>query len=416
MQDLLFLAHRMPYPPDKGDKIRAYHVLRHLAERFRIHLGCFADEPGDVQHAARLDEYCASVFVAPLNRRKALVRGVGALAVGGCLSEAYFQDSRMRRWVKDTMQRVRPRNVFVFCSAMAPYAMPYARESRIVLDMVDVDSEKWRAYAESSAWPMNRLYARESRALLRLERRSAMACERSLFVSQAEAETFLRAAPETSGRVSHFQNGVDLDYFNPARDFSNPFPSEILPIVFTGRMDYRPNIEAVRWFAEEVFPVVRRAHPKVEFWIVGASPSARVAKLAQKPAVRVTGRVPDVRPYLANAACIVAPLHVARGLQNKMLEAMAMARPVVATPAAFEGLSAVAGRDALIAETAPGFAQAVISVIAGRFAGSAPEAASASKPTTIGAAISRCSTASCARHAMSATLPSRSTGAITQWR
>jgi len=113
MQDLLFLAHRMPYPPDKGDKIRAYHVLRHLAERFRIHLGCFADEPGDVQHAARLDEYCASVFVAPLNRRKALVRGVGALAVGGCLSEAYFQDSRMRRWVKDTMQRVRPRKVFV---------------------------------------------------------------------------------------------------------------------------------------------------------------------------------------------------------------------------------------------------------------------------------------------------------------
>jgi len=275
----------------------------------------------------------------------------------------------MRRWVKDTMQRARPRNIFVFCSAMAPYAMPYARENRIVLDMVDVDSEKWRAYAENSAWPMNLLYARESRALLSLERRSAMACERSFFVSQAEADTFLRAAPETSGRVSHFQNGVDLDYFNPARDFSNPFPSETLPIVFTGTMDYRPNIEAVRWFAEEAFPIVRRAHPKAEFWIVGANPSSRVAKLAHKPAVRVTGRVPDVRHYLANAACVVAPLHVARGLQNKMLEAMAMARPVVATPAAFEGLSALAGRDALIAETPSAFAQAVISVMAGEVRG-----------------------------------------------
>jgi sugar transferase (PEP-CTERM/EpsH1 system associated) len=365
MQDLLFLAHRLPYPPDKGDKIRAYHVLRHLARKFRVHLGCFADEPGDLQYASRLGDYCTSVFVVPLNRRKALARGLTALAAGRSLSEAYFRDVRMSRWVAETMATVSPANVFVFCSAMAPYALPYASTNRTVLDMVDVDSEKWRAYAENAAWPISLLYARESRALLSLERRAAMTCERSFFVSQAEADTFLRAAPEASGRVGYFQNGVDLDYFNPARDFANPFSSECSPIVFTGTMDYRPNIEAVQWFAEEVFPTVRRAHPKAEFWIVGANPSPRVAKLAHKPAVRVTGRVSDVRPFVANACCIVAPLRIARGVQNKMLEAMAMARPVVATPAAFEGISAVPAQDVLIAETAPLFAQAVISVLSG---------------------------------------------------
>jgi sugar transferase (PEP-CTERM/EpsH1 system associated) len=365
MEDLLFLAHRFPYPPDKGDKIRAYHVLRHLAQKFRIHLGCFVDEPGDLQYASRLREYCASLFVVPLSRRKALARGLTALAAGGSLSEVYFRDVRMSRWVAETMASVKPRNIFVFCSAMAQYALPYASANRTVLDMVDVDSEKWRAYAEKAAWPINLLYARESRALLSLERRAAMTCESSFFVSQAEADTFLRAAPEALGRVGYFQNGVDLDYFNPARDFANPFSSENSPIVFTGTMDYRPNIEAVQWFADEVFPTVRRAHPKAEFWIVGASPSSRVAKLAHKPGVRVTGRVSDVRPFLANAACIVAPLHIARGVQNKMLEAMAMARPVVATPAAFEGISAIAGRDVLIAETAPLFAQAVMSVLSG---------------------------------------------------
>jgi sugar transferase (PEP-CTERM/EpsH1 system associated) len=365
MGDLLFLAHRVPYPPDKGDKIRAYHVLRHLAQTFRIHLGCFADDPKDEQYRAQLADLCATVFVAPLSRKTALARGLGALALGGSLSEFYFHDARMTRFVADTMARVRPENIFLFCSAMAPYAMPYARTHRVHLDLVDVDSEKWRAYSEKAAWPLNRLYGRESRALLRLERRSALAFDRSFFVSKAEADTFLEQAPEASGRVGHFQNGVDLEYFNPARDFANPFDSQTLPIVFTGTMDYRPNIEAVEWFAEKVFPGIRRSNCKAAFWIVGANPAPRVAKLAHKPAIRVTGRVPDVRPYLSHAACVVAPLHIARGVQNKMLEAMAMARPVVATPAACEGLSAIAGKDVLLAETPSQFADAVCSVIVG---------------------------------------------------
>jgi len=182
---------------------------------------------------------------------------------------------------------------------------------------------------------------------------------------QEDSKVFLRAAPETAGRVGFFQNGVDLDYFNPARVFAKPFAAEAVPIVFTGTMDYRPNIEGVEWFARQILPLVRRNHPKAEFWIVGSYPSARVTKLAQNSAIRVTGRVADVRPYLAHAACVVAPLHIARGLQNKVLEAMAMARPVVATPAACEGLSAKAGQDLLLAETADAFAGAVSLVVAG---------------------------------------------------
>ncbi len=369
LSDLLYLAHRVPYPPDKGEKIRAFHVLKHLAKDFRVHLGCFADDPEDEQHAEALKVYCASVVIVPLHRKQALARGLAGLAMGGSLSEFYFRDARMTRFVAETMARVRPENLFLYCSAMAPYALPYARSHRIVLDMVDVDSEKYRAYAEKSAWPLNWLFRRESRALLGLERRAAMAFDRSLFVSDAEAQAFLARAPEAEAKTGHFSNGVDLGYFDPGHPFVSPFAPESTAIVFTGTMDYRPNIEAVEWFTKEAFPLIVRAHLDAEFWIVGSNPAPSVKRLAQQRGVRVTGRVPDVRPYLAHAGCVVAPLHIARGVQNKVLEAMAMAAPVVATPAACEGISAVAGEHVLVAGTPIEFADAVSSVLSGGAAG-----------------------------------------------
>ena len=363
--DLLYLAHRMPYPPDKGEKIRAYHVLKHLAENFRIHLGCFADDPADEKYAAPLQEICASVLVLPLNRKAALARGLAHLMMGGCLSEAYFRDARMTRFVAEMVQRHKPQAMFLYCSAMAPYAMPYASSYRVLMDMVDVDSEKYRAYSRNAAWPVSMLYAKEARALFALERRAALAFERSFFVSKAEADTFLRNAPEAAERVGYFHNGVDLDYFNPGQEFASPFGEGAVPVVFTGTMDYRPNVEAVAWFAESVFADVRRNHPQAEFWIVGANPAPRVLKLAEARGIRVTGRVPDVRPYLKHARCVVAPLHIARGVQNKVLEAMAMAKPVVATGAACEGISAAPGTDLLLAEGAEEFSAAIASVLNG---------------------------------------------------
>jgi len=364
--DLLYLAHRVPYPPDKGEKIRAYHVLKHLAENFRIHLGCFADDPADEKYAGALKDICASVLVVPLNRKLALARGLMHLMMGGCLSEAYFRDARISRFVADIVQRSKPKAMFLYCSAMAPYAVPYASSHRVLLDMVDVDSEKYRAYSGNAAWPASMLYAREARALFGLERRAALAFERSFFVSKAEADTFLKDAPEAIGRVGYFHNGVDLAYFSPAQDFASPFAEDALPIVFTGTMDYRPNIEAVAWFAERVFADIRRSHAKAEFWIVGANPAPGVLKLAETAGIRVTGRVADVRPYLSHARCVVAPLHIARGVQNKVLEAMAMAKTVVATEAACEGISAIPGKELLLAQSPQEFAAAVCSVLNGQ--------------------------------------------------
>jgi sugar transferase (PEP-CTERM/EpsH1 system associated) len=368
MEDILLLVHRIPFPPDKGEKIRAYHLLRHLARTHRVHLGCFVDDPHDLQHTDALKELCATVFVVGIDRKVSLARGLAALALGSSLSQAYFRDSRMARWTSETMARVNPSSIFVFCSAMAQYALPYAQSHRVIVDMVDVDSEKYRAYAESSKWPMKGLYLRESLALLRMERHTAKVAERSFFVSRAEADAFLAAAPEAKGKVGYFQNGVNYRHFDPALAFISPFAGQSSAIVFTGTMDYRPNIEAVEWFAKSCFPAIAQSHPSAQFWIVGANPSAGVNKLAREPGIRVTGRVPDVRPYLAHAACIVAPLHIARGVQNKVLEAMAMARPVVATPAACEGLSAIPGRDLVVAESPEQFHEAVCSVLTGKTA------------------------------------------------
>jgi len=372
--DLLYLAHRVPYPPDKGEKIRSYHVLKHLAQHFRIHLGCFADDPADEKYEAPLKELCASVFVAPLNRKAAVASGLLSLMTGGCLSETYFRDARMTRFVTDIVQRVKPQAMFLYCSAMAPYAIPYASTHRVWMDMVDVDSEKYLAYSRNAAWPMSMLYAKESKALFALERRGALAFERSFFVSKAEADTFLKNAPEASGRVGYFHNGVDLDYFSPVHDFADPFGKDAVPVVFTGTMDYRPNIEAVVWFAEKVLPQIRHAYPKAQFWIVGANPSAQVLKLAGTEGIRVTGRVPDVRPYLKHGRCVVAPLHIARGVQNKVLEAMAMGKAVVATQAACEGISATLGTELLLADTPEAFALSVGSVLSGK-AGQVAQAA-----------------------------------------
>ena len=366
VQDLIFLTQRIPFPPDKGDKIRSYHVLRHLAERHRIHLGCFIDDPHDERHVPRLRELCTSMLCLPIRRPFALARGAAHLARGHSLSEGYFADARMARWVRSTVADVVPENIFVFCSSMAPYALAVRDRCRVVMDMVDVDSEKWRAYAEAAAWPLNALYAREASAVLALERRAALAFDRSFFSSPHETELFLRRAPDCAGKVGSFLNGVDFDYFDPQRAYDNPYPDGIEAVAFTGAMDYEPNVRAVIWYARNVFAEIRRTRPRSEFWIVGANPSPAVAALADSGGIRVTGRVPDMRPYLRYAGCVVAPLQIARGLQNKVLEAMAMDRTVVATPPAWEGLTAVPGKELFLAETAAEFAATVLDVLAGR--------------------------------------------------
>ena len=362
--DLLFLSQRIPYPPDKGDKIRSFHILQRLARRFRVHLGCFFDDPADEKYAGPLSEICGSVFARYLPPLTMKMRALRALAGTKSFSEVCFHDPNMALWVRKTIEDNRIADAFVFSSAMAPYLFGVGINK--VLDIVDVDSEKWRVYGENSGWPLGWVYAREAGRLLALERRAALSYDRSLFVSVAEADVFLKRVPEAASRVAAMSNGVDTGYFDPAHDFSSPFPAGAPAVVFTGTMNYRPNIEAVTWFATEIFPVVRRRIPAVEFWVVGAHPAPAVRALAGD-GVRVTGQVPDVRPYLAHADCVVAPLKIARGVQNKVLEAMAMGRVVVATPEAREGIDAEPGTEIVVGADAGSLAGAVCTALAGKY-------------------------------------------------
>lgn len=357
-EGLLFLAHRLPYPPNKGDKIRSFHLLRHLAARHAVHLGAFVDDPDDWRHADALKPYCASMRLLPLHPRRARLASLAGFVTGEALTLPYYRSRALGRWAQDLADRGTVSRGLAFSSAMAQF-MP-AGLARRVLDMVDVDSDKWAQYAPTQRWPLSWVYAREGRRLAGWEARVAQDFDATLLVSRDEAALLQARVPQARARIGAFENGVDADYFSPARDYPNPYPDGTLNIVFTGAMDYWPNIDAVTWFADRVFPAIREAVPAARFSIVGSRPGAAVLALARQPDVAVSGSVADVRPWLAHAACAVAPLRIARGVQNKVLEAMAMARPVVATPQAAEGIRARAGRDFVEARDAAAFAAAVI--------------------------------------------------------
>ena len=328
MSDILFLAHRVPYPPDRGDKIRSHHVLRHLAARARVHLLAFADDPADYASHPELLKLTASRTIIP--RRTGRVSAtLAALTSGRPASLTAFDDPAMRAAVAAA-----PRTDATYCFSgqMAQYLPDDGRPA--VMDFVDVDSAKFAQLATTAALPLRPLLRREARLLGRYERDIASRTTASLFVTEAEATLFRRGG--TRGRVVAVENGIDARYFDPHAEFE-PLDEAGPLIVFTGQMDYQPNIDAVTWFARAVLPGVRQRHGQARFAIVGRNPTAAVNALAA-PDVLVTGAVPDTRPWLAAAAVCVAPLHLARGVQNKVLEAMAMARPVVASPGAAEGI------------------------------------------------------------------------------
>lgn len=367
MAKILFLAHRVPFPPNKGDKIRAWHILKHLTSRYRVRLGCLVDDPHDRVYIADLERHCAEVkaiSVSPLGQR---VRMLTDFRPGQPLSTSYFHAPELAAWVDGAVRKHAIRHAFVFSSPMMAY-VPRRHGLKTILDLVDVDSEKWRDMAERARAPQRWIYAREAATLLAFERRMAGEAEHALFCSEPEAELFCRRAPEASATTVWMRNGIDFDYFSPTQTSANPYPDSRPVIAFTGDMGYWPNIDAVLWFAREVFPALLDRSPRPRFAIVGAHPAASVRKLANDD-ILVSGRVDDVRPYLAHAAVVVAPLQVARGIQNKVLEGMAMGKAVVATSAAEQGLGVDEVGAVLIADTAREMAQRVAEVLDGRHAG-----------------------------------------------
>ena len=361
MANILFLVHRMPYPPNKGDKVRSFHLLKHLAARHRVFLGTFIDDPDDERHLPAVRAYCADVHAPRLNPLTARVTSLTGLLGTQALTLRYYQQASMRRWVQDVVARQAVDCTLVFSSSMAQYALPGS--GPLLLDLVDVDSAKWTAYAPEHRWPMSWLYRREGRTLLACERAAAGRADHTFLATESEAALFRGLAPESADRVSELSNGVDANYFQPQADRASPFAPGEIPIVFTGAMDYWPNIDAVCWFAAEMLPRLRARHPALRFHIVGRSPAPAVRALAGE-AVHVSGTVPDVRPYLQHAAVVVAPLRLARGIQNKVLEAMAMARPVVAAAPCVEAITASPGRHLLSAADAPAFVNAIEGLLA----------------------------------------------------
>lgn len=355
--NLIYLAHRIPYPPDKGDKIRSFHQVRGLSERNDVHLITFADTREDLRHADSMRRYCRSVEIVYRNPRTALLRAGFAVLTGESLSVAAFHSRALGRAVEKLLETGSIDAAIVFSSAMAQY-LPYPPSIPVILDMVDVDSDKWRSYASTQPPPRSWVYGLEGKRLASFEDRWGNASDRCVVAARAEADLL---EGRIRSPVTVLTNGVDLEYLRPA----DPVDSrERGPeLVFVGMMDYFPNEDAVTHFAHEVLPLVRSAMPGTTFTIVGRNPTSRVRGLARVPGVRVTGAVPDVRPYVASASVSVAPFRIARGIQNKVLEAMAMARPVVGTALGFQGLSATPSDGIRIADDPEGMAREIVAIL-----------------------------------------------------
>ena len=331
----LLLVHRIPFPPDKGDKIRSWRLFKYLAERYSLSLGCFIDDEADWAHTEQLRAMCADVCFIKLSPVKQRLKSLSGLITGEALSVPYYQNRKMHDFVK----QVRARQLVVevaFSSSMAPYLK--SATCKILIDMVDVDSAKWAEYAAMKSLPTSFIYNRESKKLAGLEAELTHWADCTFLISKPEQALAMRLPGVRPERLDWWMNGVDTDYFNPA--VTPALDQEAPDVVFTGAMDYWANIDAVMWFKTHVWPSLRAAKPDITFAIVGARPPAQITKLDGQDGIRVTGRVEDVRPWIGAAKISVAPLRIARGVQNKVLEAMAMARAIVASPEAATGIDA----------------------------------------------------------------------------
>lgn len=356
---LLYLCHRVPYPPDKGDKIRAFNEIRSLSKRHRIHLLTLADS--EVPDLAPLEQMCERVEVFPVQRSGGFLRAALGVFTPRPLTLAFFNSAELRQRAEELARNERFDLVVVYCSAMAPYAEPFAEAGTpAVLDMVDVDSAKWRQYSRYAPLPMRPVYALEARRLQEYEASLTERFERIVLATGNETRLLKAFAPEA--KAATIPNGVDLDFFRPLDLPRSPHPT----LVFTGQMDYFANVDGMVHFSRGVFPRLRQRFPELELLIVGRSPAPAVRALDELPGIHVTGAVGDVRPFLARAWAFVAPLRIAQGVQNKVLEAMAMNVPVVCTDRVFAGLSEGGfrhGRDLLAASTDRGLEESLASLL-----------------------------------------------------
>ena len=354
---ILYICHRIPYPPDKGDKIRVFHQLRALASRHDVDLFTLADRAEDMAHQAALGQYCRSVKVARLFPRVGRLRALPSLLTRTPLTIPYFYSAELARAIRSALNQHSYDRIFISCSAMAQYAEGI-KDIPVLMDLVDVDSDKWKQYARFARFPFSAIYRREGRRLREYERKVCESVSCVLVTTEREARLVREISDTAEVRV--IPNGVDTGYFKPS---AIPTPATRPTVTFTGDMSYFPNEEAVIFFARKVLPLIRKAEPKVQFLIVGRNPSSSVRRLRELEGVEVTGFVPDVRTYLAQTHVAVAPFTIAAGIQNKILEAMAYCLPVVATSRTAGGLSAGVAEIVETGNTAEDLAEKVVRLL-----------------------------------------------------
>lgn len=353
---ILFLSHHFPYPPDHGARIRALHFIRHLAQNNSVTVATLAHTEQEVSQGAGLQEFCHEVIAEILPSRIRWLQALKALCSSLPSSVAYFRSVPLQRRIQQKLKEEEFDIVIVFCAFMAQYVLDWKGGYRI-LDYGDIDSAKWRDYARYKPVPFSWGYAWESAKLRKYERRVARHFHHCTVISQGELEEFQRF--EVGIPCTIVPNGVDTEYFF----YNGESQTGASVIVFVGRMDYFPNVDGIKYFVREVFPLIRQKLPEVELRIIGSNPAKSVRDLAKIPKVSITGYVPDIRAYLKDAVAAIAPLRIARGTQNKILEALAMGIPTVATPEAAKGVQTIPGKHLLVAGCPKDLASEIINVI-----------------------------------------------------
>jgi sugar transferase (PEP-CTERM/EpsH1 system associated) len=348
---ILFVCHRFPFPPKRGGKIRPFNIIQHLQQHHAVTVASIARSEEEAEEGRGLGEYCEDYIMAEIGPWVANARMVSRLATAKPSTMGYFYSSELRRAIQRKLREIRYDLIFVHCSSVAQYVADVQGIPKI-LDFGDMDSQKWLDYARFKRFPLALGYWLEGTKLERVERHLARRFDICTCTTRAEKATLDAFAAARA--TEYFPNGVDSQYFTPVEA-----PYDANEICFIGRMDYYPNQECMRFFTREVLPVIQRDNPQARLTIIGANPSAEIRSMGQLPGVTVTGSVKDVRPYVYRAAVNVAPLNIARGTQNKILESMAMGVPVVASELAARGIDAVAGEHLMTATTASDYATAV---------------------------------------------------------
>lgn len=357
--NILYVCHRFPYPPKRGGKIRPFNMIRHLtAQGHRVTVCSLVRSPDEAEEGRGIAAHCAAFEMGAVREPVQFARMVANLPLLTPSSMGYFYSADLQNRIRTLLSSQRFDLIFVHCSSVAQYVEDVQGIPKI-LDFGDMDSQKWLEYANYKPWPLSWGYTLEGSKVLRAEKRLAAKFDLCTATTRAERETL--DSYGTGARTDWFPNGVDAAFFSPTDE---PYDPET--ISFIGRMDYYPNQECMQRFCDQVWPLLLTRRPGMKLLIVGADPSPEMRRLGERPGVTVTGSVPDVRPFVRRSAAMVAPLAIARGTQNKILEAMAMGVPVVTSSMAAGGVDAVPGEHLQVADTPAQLADAVLNMVLDR--------------------------------------------------